>query len=153
MSVVCAGQHLPATAACDRLQPNAIVFQGAGVSANPVRWIGTEAGVAPYRNWSRDSGAAAGGAAGGDAWVWLEPVVLRAGARDPQPGGTAPSPATATCCWTSRSRPMAWWMTRGAFARYKEFGDWVRGCSGPGGGGTHALTIAFDLPQTLRTAR
>ena len=42
-------------------QPNAVVFQGFGVSGNPTRWIGTEAGTAPYPNWSTNDGNAPGG--------------------------------------------------------------------------------------------
>ena len=36
-----------------RLQPNAVVFGGAGISPNALRWIGTESGYAPYPAWSR----------------------------------------------------------------------------------------------------
>ena len=45
------------------LQPNAAVFQGYGVAKNPLRWIGTEAGTAPYPNWSSNNGNKAGGGA------------------------------------------------------------------------------------------
>ncbi len=34
------------------LQPNMVAFQGDGLSANPVRWVGTEAGHAPDPCWS-----------------------------------------------------------------------------------------------------
>ena len=34
----------------DRLQPNAVMFQGPG--KNAVRWAGTEGGVAPIDTWS-----------------------------------------------------------------------------------------------------
>jgi hypothetical protein len=40
------------TALLAELQPQAVVFIGYGVSKNPVRWIGTEFGVAPDPNWS-----------------------------------------------------------------------------------------------------
>ncbi len=36
----------------DQLQAQAIAFNGYGVSKNPARWIGTEAGAAPDPNWS-----------------------------------------------------------------------------------------------------
>jgi len=42
----------PITALLDQLQPQAVAFNGYGVSQNPVRWIGTEMGVAPDPNWS-----------------------------------------------------------------------------------------------------
>lgn len=37
------------------LQPNAVAFNGLGVSKNPVRWVGTESGQSPYPNWSTGS--------------------------------------------------------------------------------------------------
>ena len=49
------------SALIESLQPNAAVFQGFGVSNNPTRWIGTEAGTAPYPNWSSNNGNAPGG--------------------------------------------------------------------------------------------
>jgi len=49
----------PITALLDQLQPQAIAFNGYGVSKNPARWIGTEMGVAPDPNWS--TGTADGG--------------------------------------------------------------------------------------------
>ncbi|CAF1177970.1 unnamed protein product [Adineta steineri] len=42
----------PITALLDELQPQAIAFNGYGVSSNPARWIGNEMGVAPDPNWS-----------------------------------------------------------------------------------------------------
>ncbi len=42
----------PITALLAELQPQAIAFNGYGVSKNPVRWIGTEMGIAPDPNWS-----------------------------------------------------------------------------------------------------
>jgi alpha-L-fucosidase len=42
----------PITALLAQLQPQAIAFNGYGVSKNPARWIGTEMGVAPDPNWS-----------------------------------------------------------------------------------------------------
>ena len=49
----------PITALLDQLQPQAVAFNGYGVSKNPARWIGTEMGVAPDPNWS--TGTADGG--------------------------------------------------------------------------------------------
>lgn len=46
-------QLQPALAALlQELQPNAVVFQGEGLTPNPVRWVGTESGLAPYPCWS-----------------------------------------------------------------------------------------------------
>jgi alpha-L-fucosidase len=42
----------PITALLAQLQPQAVAFNGYGVSKNPARWIGTEMGVAPDPNWS-----------------------------------------------------------------------------------------------------
>ncbi|CAF1138396.1 unnamed protein product [Rotaria sordida] len=42
----------PITTLLAQLQPQAIAFNGYGVSTNPARWIGTEMGVAPDPNWS-----------------------------------------------------------------------------------------------------
>jgi alpha-L-fucosidase len=42
----------PITALLAEVQPNAVAFNGYGVSKNPIRWIGTEMGVAPDPNWS-----------------------------------------------------------------------------------------------------
>ncbi|UJR24914.1 hypothetical protein I4U23_006278 [Adineta vaga] len=42
----------PIRALLTELQPDAIAFNGYGVSHNPARWIGTEMGVAPDPNWS-----------------------------------------------------------------------------------------------------
>lgn len=36
-----------------RLQPEALLFQGPGANENLVRWVGNEAGKAPYPMWSR----------------------------------------------------------------------------------------------------
>ncbi len=50
----------PITALLDQLQAQAIAFNGYGVSKNPARWIGTEAGVAPDPNWSTGDGDGGG---------------------------------------------------------------------------------------------
>jgi hypothetical protein len=42
----------PITALLAEVQPHSVAFNGYGVSKNPVRWIGTEMGVAPDPNWS-----------------------------------------------------------------------------------------------------
>lgn len=40
------------TALFARLQPNVVAFQGEGLVASPVRWVGSESGLAPYPCWS-----------------------------------------------------------------------------------------------------
>ena len=34
------------------LQPHVVAFQAEGLMPSPVRWVGTEAGLAPYPCWS-----------------------------------------------------------------------------------------------------
>ena len=50
----------PITALLAELQGQAIAFNGYGVSKNPARWIGTEAGVAPDPTWSTGEGDGSG---------------------------------------------------------------------------------------------
>eukprot|EP01121_Diplochlamys_sp_Union-15-3_P020175 TRINITY_DN77_c0_g1_i2.p1 TRINITY_DN77_c0_g1~~TRINITY_DN77_c0_g1_i2.p1 ORF type:complete len:443 (+),score=77.55 TRINITY_DN77_c0_g1_i2:138-1331(+) len=50
-----------------KLQPNAVAFNGYGVSVNPVRWIGTESGHAPYPTWS--TGVSNGGDPNSTVWA------------------------------------------------------------------------------------
>ena len=46
------------TALLRKLQPGAVVFGGAGLTPNALRWAGTENGYSPYPAWSRtDPGA------------------------------------------------------------------------------------------------
>jgi hypothetical protein len=40
------------TALFSSLQPNVVAFQGEGLVASPVRWVGSESGLAPYPCWS-----------------------------------------------------------------------------------------------------
>ena len=42
----------PITSLLAELQPQSIAFNGYGLTPNPARWIGTEAGAAPDPNWS-----------------------------------------------------------------------------------------------------
>ena len=49
----------PITVLLAELQPQAIAFNGYGLTPNPARWIATEMGVAPDPNWS--TGTADGG--------------------------------------------------------------------------------------------
>jgi hypothetical protein len=42
----------PITALLAELQPQAIAFNGYGLTPNPARWIASEMGVAPDPNWS-----------------------------------------------------------------------------------------------------
>ena len=55
------------------LQPNAVVFGGAGLNNNALRWIGTESGLAPYPTWSRTQAGGNGqGDPDGDSWTPAE---------------------------------------------------------------------------------
>ena len=55
------------------LQPNTVVFGGAGLNNNALRWIGTESGLAPYPTWSRTKAGANGqGDPDGDTWTPAE---------------------------------------------------------------------------------
>lgn len=58
------------TALFAALQPNVVAFQGEGLVASPVRWVGTESGLAPYPCWSTCD-YAAGGAGDPDAPTWF----------------------------------------------------------------------------------
>ena len=40
------------TALFAQLQPDVVAFQGEGLVASPVRWVGSESGLAPYPCWS-----------------------------------------------------------------------------------------------------
>jgi alpha-L-fucosidase len=40
------------SALLSELQPNVVAFQGEGLTPNPVRWVGTESGLAPHPCWS-----------------------------------------------------------------------------------------------------
>ena len=40
------------TALFAKLQPQVVAFQGEGLVASPVRWVGSESGLAPYPCWS-----------------------------------------------------------------------------------------------------
>ena len=44
------------TALLAKLQPHVVAFGGQGLSPSPLRWVGTEAGHAPYPCWSTASG-------------------------------------------------------------------------------------------------
>ena len=52
------------------LQPNIVAFQGEGLVASPVRWVGTESGLAPYPCWSTCSYSSYG-AGDPDAPTWF----------------------------------------------------------------------------------
>lgn len=54
------------TAVLARLQPQAVVFNGYGVTPNPLRWMGAESGLAPYPMWATaDAGADGSGSPSG----------------------------------------------------------------------------------------
>jgi hypothetical protein len=45
-----------------KLQPHVIAFGGQGLVPSPARWVGTEAGYAPYPCWSTDDDPSSNGA-------------------------------------------------------------------------------------------
>uniref|UniRef100_A0A0G4I4K0 alpha-L-fucosidase n=1 Tax=Chromera velia CCMP2878 TaxID=1169474 RepID=A0A0G4I4K0_9ALVE len=49
------------------LQPHTVGFQARGIMPSPIRWVGNEAGDAPYPTWSTVD-PSAGGAANGSLW-------------------------------------------------------------------------------------
>jgi len=51
-------------------QPNAVIFNGYGLTKNPVRWVGTESGHAPYPNWA--TGTSNGGDPNSKDWCPAE---------------------------------------------------------------------------------
>ena len=57
------------TALLQKLQPNTVVFGGAGLNSNALRWIGTEDGLAPYPAWSRNT-KGSNGKGDPDGAVW-----------------------------------------------------------------------------------
>jgi hypothetical protein len=58
------------TALFAALQPNVVAFQGEGLVASPVRWVGAESGLAPYPCWSTCS-YAGDGAGDPNAPTWF----------------------------------------------------------------------------------
>ena len=54
------GLKEPLLALYNKLQSNAVVFNGCGLSKNAVIWIGTESGHSPYPLWNTQTGCTAG---------------------------------------------------------------------------------------------
>jgi alpha-L-fucosidase len=130
------------------LAPNAVGFNGFGASDSPIRWIGTESGVAPYPTWL--TGDCTGGPHGGsggpgsststdycpaevdftlqspDVWFWKDGTSLKSletlakiyHASAGHSGNMLLNIAPAT-----NGRLPAQTMRR-----YREFGDWMRRC-------------------------
>eukprot|EP00164_Ancoracysta_twista_P010303 GFYU01015487.1.p1 GENE.GFYU01015487.1~~GFYU01015487.1.p1 ORF type:complete len:485 (+),score=121.52 GFYU01015487.1:40-1494(+) len=144
-----------------KLQPNSCAFNGAGVSSNPLRWIGTEAGKAPYPTWSTGTTADGGDPnspvwapaecdttlQNGDHWFYTGPDTAIRSLKELQDvyHGTvgrngflmldfAVSP-------TGKLAPSH-------KQRYKEFGDWVRECYGhpikATSGSSSVLTLSLE---------
>ena len=53
------------------LQPNVVAFGAAGLCASPSRWVGTEAGYAPYPCWSTTGTINDQGAGSADGGLWI----------------------------------------------------------------------------------
>jgi len=130
----------------EHTQPHALVFGGYGVAKNPVRWIGTEAGKAPYPNWSTSShGKSGGGDADGlywvpgesdttlqenDVWFYVKGHPIRS-LRELQNVYHGTVGRNSNLLLDMAPTPEGV-LDDAAVARYREFGDWVRGCYGPG---------------------
>ncbi|KAH3744955.1 Alpha-L-fucosidase 1 [Pelomyxa schiedti] len=117
-------------------QPNSVAFNGFGISKNPIRWVGTESGHAPYPNWS--TGTTDGGdpdstdwcpaecdttLQNGDKWFYDKWVGLRT-LRELQQ-------VSARLCVSDNDTDGQ--IPDNAVQRYKEFGDWIRNCYGDNG--------------------
>ena len=174
------------TALLKKLQPHAMAFngcvvQGGGkqsrstcITPNALRWIGTEAGVAPDPNWS--SGFNKGGDPASDMFCPGESdTTLQNGDQwfhDANGGirtllelqdvyhGTVGHNSFLMMDFAPTPEGL---IAADQAARYKEFGDWMRGCyygagvvataqseHAPGGsGGTSQMLVRFDTPRAI----
>eukprot|EP01062_Namystynia_karyoxenos_P053457 TRINITY_DN4328_c0_g1_i1.p1 TRINITY_DN4328_c0_g1~~TRINITY_DN4328_c0_g1_i1.p1 ORF type:complete len:631 (+),score=193.04 TRINITY_DN4328_c0_g1_i1:57-1895(+) len=146
------------------LQPKAIVFQGYGVANSSVRWVGTESGNAPYPNWSPNQGGTAGGGQydgpdwvpgesdttlqENDQWFYRKDYPIRSlkELQDVYHGTVGRN----TNLLLDMAPTPDGVVDDKAMQRYKEFGDWIRQCygpgqeinqTGPGGGGSYRLEL------------
>eukprot|EP00730_Choanoeca_flexa_P013674 TRINITY_DN5578_c0_g1_i1.p1 TRINITY_DN5578_c0_g1~~TRINITY_DN5578_c0_g1_i1.p1 ORF type:complete len:595 (+),score=124.83 TRINITY_DN5578_c0_g1_i1:96-1880(+) len=142
-------------------QPDAVAFGGYGVSANPVRWVGTEAGQAPYPNWC--TGTANGGDPASPEWVPAEvdttlqnndqwfynPTV---GIRDLATmqtiyHGSVGRNGNLLLDFAPQPNGL---LPVDAMAMYREFGDWIRSCYGQPlartSGNWTKFTLSFEKP-------
>lgn len=179
------GKSRPAiTAMLKKMQPTAAAFNGCVVQGgaaqnkstcitpNALRWIGTEAGVAPDPNWS--SGFNKGGdpasdmfcpgesdttLQNGDQWFYDAKGGIRTLAElQDVYHGTVGHNAFLMMDYAPTPEGL---IAPDQVARYKEFGDWMRGCyygSGVAGKAEHQLgspeagstqLVQFDAPQTI----
>ena len=143
------------------------MFQGYGVSSNPTRWIGTEAGTAPYPNWSpNDANAPGGGDPQGanfvpgevdttlqlnDEWFYVKGHGIRTLA-ELQTVYHNSVGRNANLLLDIAPTPEGV-VDDAAFARYKEFGDWIRACYGDGNVIAETTTsLELDLTKTVGAA-
>lgn len=130
----------------EKTQPNSVVFGGYGVAKSPVRWIGTEAGAAPYPDWSTTKGKQGGGGdAHGSDWVpgesdttlqendlWFySPNHKIRSLKELQDVYHGTVGRNSNLLLDIAPTPEGV-VDDAAVARYREFGDWIRGCYGPG---------------------
>ena len=167
-----------------KMQPNAVAFNGCVVKGgaaqnkstcitpNALRWIGTEAGVAPDPNWS--TGYQKGGdpnsdmfnpgesdttLQNGDQWFYDAKGGIRSLAElQDVYHGTVGHNSFLMMDYAPTPEGL---IAPDQVARYKEFGDWMRGCYYGGGvagktehplGSAEAGTtqlVQFDTPQTI----
>ena len=78
----------------------AVAFQGPKTYPNDIRWVGTEAGVAPYDCWSatQDSQAYGAGLRNGEVWAPAESDTCIRTASCCAPGGE-PADSGSSGCW------------------------------------------------------
>jgi alpha-L-fucosidase len=152
------------TALLNRTQPNAVAFGGFGVSTNPVRWIGTEAGVAPYPNWC--TGSTGQGDPNSNAWVPAEiDTTLQNSDQwfyNPQVGlrdlatlqgiyhGSVGRNGNLLLDFAPQPNGL---LPEDAMAAYRVFGNWIKTCYGQplattSGNGT-IFTLSFPNPITI----
>ncbi|CAF1106504.1 unnamed protein product [Rotaria sordida] len=132
----------PITTLLAQLQPQAIAFNGYGVSTNPARWIGTEMGVAPDPNWSTGITNDGGDPnspifcpaecdttlQAHDRWFWGVNVTLRSLSELIQ---VYHETVGRNCLLMLDLTPDRTGLIPSAYARrYKQLGDFIRSCYG-----------------------
>ncbi|CAF1121364.1 unnamed protein product [Rotaria sp. Silwood1] len=143
----------PITTLLANLQPQAVAFNGYGVSPNPVRWIGTEMGVAPDPNWSTGITNDGGDPnspifcpaecdttlQNGDRWFWGVNATLRSLSELIQ---VYHETVGRNCMLMLDLTPDRTGLIPSAYARrYKQLGDFIRSCYGTYVLPTESLTL------------
>jgi alpha-L-fucosidase len=142
-----------------KLQPNAVAFNGYGVSKNPSRWVGTEDGVPAYPIWSTgtsgqgDPTSSVWNAAvtdttlqNGDHWFYLEGESIRTlpelvDVYHASVGANSVLELDFAIDPTGNVHPSH-------AAAYSALGDWIRSCYGTPVASTSGDGGNFTLPLT-----